>query len=147
MEITEKKHLDTLAQVLANIETQDSRATAEPIYVVQQRKRIYGIDPMRTEYTTWIDELNGGEELTEEEAAELEAQYLETLDEPESYSRIGYVVQWEFVQPFFTEEAAQQYINANKHNLTDPRIYVNSAYRNKEWQLARALFISMKENA
>jgi len=33
---------------------------------------------------------------------------------------------------FFTEKAAQEFIEANNHNLAEPRIYVNHSYRNPE---------------
>ena len=44
---------------------------------------------------------------------------------------------FEFVQACFTEAAAQQYIDENKHNLKKPRIYVYSGDRNREWQAVR----------
>lgn len=49
--------------------------------------------------------------------------------------------QWQNVQPFFTEEAADSYIALNGHNLKTPRTYVESGYRNAEWIALRALFI------
>jgi hypothetical protein len=49
------------------------------------------------------------------------------------------------IQPFFTEKAAQEYINANRHNLVEPRIYVESGYRNYEWQAVRTLLKTMED--
>jgi hypothetical protein len=50
--------------------------------------------------------------------------------------------QWQNVQPFFTKDAADHYIYLNGHNLRAPRIYVESAFRNAEWQALRALCIA-----
>lgn len=146
MELTKKEHLEALCVVMDNINTQDNRATAEPIFLVQQKKRIYGMDP---EYcgqnVAWLDCLNESTVLSDAEALVLEERYLETFKEPENFARTGYIDQWEYVQPFFTEEAAQNFIDANKHRHGELRVYVDSAYRNYEWQMARALFISMTE--
>jgi len=147
MEITKKEHLEALCIAVDNIDTQDNRSTAEPIFLVQQQRRIYGMDP---EYCgqniAWLDCLNDSEELTHAEAQVLEKRYLETLEEPENFARTGYIDQWEYVQPFFTEEAAQSYIDTNKHRHSELRIYVDSAYRNYEWQMVRALLLSMKKS-
>ena len=39
----------------------------------------------------------------------------------------------EFVQPFFSRKEASRYILENEHNLKNPFIFVNTAYRNREW--------------
>jgi hypothetical protein len=36
---------EVLAQSAKDIVGQDNRCTAEPIYLVQQKKRLYGVDP------------------------------------------------------------------------------------------------------
>jgi len=151
MEITKKEHLEALCIAVDNIvyciDTQDNRCTAEPIFLVQEQKRIYGMDPEYSgQDTVWLDCLNDSEELTDAEAQVLEERYLETLEEPENFVRTGYIDQWEYVQPFFTEEAAQNYIDMNKHRHDELRIYVDSAYRNYEWQMIRALLLSMKKS-
>lgn len=43
----------------------------------------------------------------------------------------------EWVQPFLTRRAAEDYIASNAHNLRKPSVYVASASRNYEWQLMR----------
>lgn len=42
---------------------------------------------------------------------------------------------------FFTEKAAQEYIDAQRHNLQNPRIYALSAHANREWKALRRLFL------
>lgn len=126
------------------LKTQDNRATAVPIFAVQERVRDYGYDTTWGGASVWIDGANDNVEADAEEARILDAQ--EVLGEvPEEWTRVGYVDRWEFVQPFFTEAAANAYIEANRHNLTDPRTYVYSGHRNPEWREVRDLLLRTPE--
>jgi hypothetical protein len=125
----EPKWLEILRRELA---TQDNCATKHPVFCVQQRVRDYGYDPYWVDAVTWICE---GDDLDEEEAARCEAVYDETgNDKVGEASRTGYKDRWEFVTACFTRRAADDFIAANKHRMTDPRVYVDTAYRNHEWQ-------------
>ena len=119
----------------------NDHCTADPIFVVQQKKRIYGMDPSIDDIESfWSPE----DDLFEvEESAEFEKRFQEDGFEPAGYRRICYIDTWEFVQPFFTKAAAERYIEENRHRMKDPRVYVDSAYRNKEWQAVRSLLPSM----
>jgi hypothetical protein len=108
--------------------------TAHPIFVVQQRERIYGVDAGYTDDFVWRDE--DWDEVDEAESVVTEALYQESGECPRGWHRDGYVDRWVFVQPFFTRGGAEAYIETSRHRLTDPRIYVDSAYRNPEWQAA-----------
>lgn len=148
----------TLAEIGERLRTQDNRCTADPIFEVQERKRVYGID---TEYDPPIAWLYGDEsvEVPAEDSAIAEAYYDETGDEPacieegaaiaaekgdDTLRRVGYHEYWEYVQPFFTEAAAELYIKQNGHNHTgELRIYAGSAFRNWEWQELRKHLISL----
>jgi len=115
----------SISAIAHRLATQDNACTAHPIFVVQQRERIYG-NSDRADNKVWLsdegDELSTPTTLEEEEL------------EDSGAVCIGYVDRWEFVQPFFTRGAAEAYIEANRHRMTDPRVWVGSAYRNKEWQ-------------
>jgi hypothetical protein len=118
------------------LRTQDNRGTAHPVFVVQQRQRICGVDDGYTEEFVWMDQ-----EWNEVHDPELIEQ-LESagqLDSTKGYTRIGYLDIWEFVTACFTEQGCKDYIALNGHNLREPRIYVESAHRNHEWQAVRAL--------
>jgi len=128
-----------LQEIAKLLWTQDNRATAHPIFLVQQRRRTYGFDPQYSDQFVWLYE-DECEEVSDEEASTLEAQFQKDYSEPEGFTRVAYVDTWEFVQPFLTDQAAEAYIEANRHNLTDPRIYVDSGHRNPEWQLIREHF-------
>lgn len=140
---------EVLAQSAKDIVGQDNRCTAEPIYLVQQKKRLYGVDPdiVDASEVIWLDADNDCCEVDGEEQAKLEESYQKTFAVPLKYHRTGYVDQWEFVQPFFTEAAAEAYIAANSHRMGETRIYVDSGYRNYEWQAMRAMLLhKTKEN-
>ena len=120
-----------LVELVDRLRTQDNACTADPVFTVQQRRRIIGIDPQWTDDVVWIED---GEECGPERAAELEAEWARTGEEPDECIRTGYADEWQHVMTFFTEHAARDYIEHNRHRMRDPRIYVDSAYRNPEWQ-------------
>lgn len=117
--------------------------TAEPIFLVEQRRRIYGMDSDYTDEFEWLSE--EGSQIDDTRARRLEALYQGGCIDSEhrGYRRACYIDRWEFVQPFFTRQAAQSYIDANAHRMTDPRIMVDSAYRNPEWQAIRRLALDV----
>ena len=122
--------------ILANrLKTQDNRITANPLYCVQQKRRIYGID---LEYDPqilyqWAEDPDYSWETREEAEQELLKDDI-SLDDFEKYiQEVGYIDIWEFVTAHLTEKAAQLYIDQNKHNLKSPRIFVSSQYRCHEF--------------
>lgn len=61
---------------------------------------------------------------------------------------VGYIERWEFVTAHLTEKAAHLYIQQNKHNMTEPRVYVSSQHRCHEFnQLIDLLMAKGEENA
>lgn len=137
--------LPGLKELAAKTNGQDNAATAHPMFVVQQRRRIHGIDPNYTSLFEWVD--IEGHAADAEEHARLEAAYQQDEedddDERQFWTRAHYVDTWENVQPFFSRSGAEDYIARNRHNLTDPRVYVDSAHRNAEWQLIRELLAAL----
>lgn len=121
------------------LQVQDNACTAEPIFIVQQKVRLYGVDPDLCDEgeVVWMNATDDYHEVEPEEKKQLEELYQDTYNIPDKYHRTGYIEQWEFVQPFLTRKGAERYIDENRHNLKEPRIYVDSAYRNKEWQEVR----------
>ncbi len=111
--------MSDLEDIRRDLLMQDNRMTSHPMFVVQQKRRIYGL----------------GEEYTEQFA---------TVDFEES-ERVGYKDIFEFVTCFFTNKAAEEYIETNAHNLIEPRVYVDSGWRNKQWQAVRALLMGDRE--
>lgn len=127
--------IEQIAEIGRLIATQDNRATAAPIFAVQERRRYYGVEEGWAEGVVWFRSEGGDAEGAK--AARLEAGYRATGTVPEEWNRTGYVDVWEFVTACFTEQGCAEYIRANGHNLTDPRIYAYASYRNHEWQTVR----------
>lgn len=121
-------------RIAENLRTQDNRITANPIFIVQQKRRQYGVDPQYTENVVWLHS-DEGIEVDQTEANALERKY--SGREPDGYTRTGYIDSWEFVTACFTEQGCKDYIASNGHNLKEPRIYAESGFRNREWEVLR----------
>lgn len=82
-----------------------THATAWPIYQVEQKARIFGINPM-----------------------DVDPDGYEEDEEGESFP---YVERWELVQGAvsLTRGGIERYLAADRHNLNQPRIYIGSAHR------------------
>jgi len=124
------------------LRAQDNRATSHPIFVVQQRRRVYGFDPSSGDGIAWLGDES---EVEESLAFSLEAGYQKNHHEPDGYTRTAYKDEYEFVTACLTEAAADAYIVANRHNLCDPRVYAASGYRNSEWIAVREFFLHLAE--
>lgn len=145
---------DKIKNLIENLKTQDNRITNLPIFYVQEKERIWGLDGSNYgDGYQWIDafeleEIND-KELTQklDEAEDNLFCYSErwTHELLANYRKVWYKDQWVNAQPFFTEVAAKRYIEINGHNLKSPRIYVESGYRNEEWELIREYFLNLKE--
>lgn len=129
-----------LERITHELHTQDNRATSDPMFIVQERKRIYGLSLDYTDDYVWIDTANDHTEATAMESDGLDRRESRG-DDTGDWVKVGYVDHWHFVTACFTEQGCKDYITANGHNLTDPRIYAASAYRNSEFTTLRKLLL------
>lgn len=127
------------------LRTQDNRATSHPLFIVQQKRRIYGVDSSYTETFTWIEDGGDSREIGASLADALETAHLHGCMEPDGYLRVGYLDLWEFVTCCLTESGAEDYIRADGHNLREPRVYAASAYRNEEMIGLREFLMGLGE--
>lgn len=121
-----------LNEIGETLRTQNNCATSFPIFTVQQRRRIYGMDDVYVDDIVWLHS-DESVEVDTDKAKELEAIYQDGYQQPEGYRRVAYVDTWTFVTACLTRAGAERYIERQRHNLTDPRVYVESGYRNQEW--------------
>lgn len=137
--------LAKLAAIGRMIRDQDNRCTDAPLFIVQQKKRVYGFDSAFTDGdgVAWIDIANDFDEADREEHARLEAEWKDTRDEPEGWQRTVYHDDWVFVTACFTEQGCKDYIRRNGHNLREPRIYADGSYRNEEFRTVREILMSL----
>lgn len=150
-----------LLAMAREIHTQDNALTHEPIFIVQRHRRTYGFDPAYTDKPVYLDEEYNEVDLVTYDPNGYECPScceklgLDDMND-ECCTHCGKVLDlgnycltktayqdtWENVQPFFTRKGAEEYLRANKHNLTGkepPRVYVDSAFRNAEWQAIRKM--------
>lgn len=131
--------LDPLLAISERLRTQDNRCTAEPMFCVQGRRRIYGMDPQWMDDPIWIDTSNGAEEVEPPEDEE---------NPPEGYEKTGYVDVWETLAVCFTESGCKEHLHLNGHNYRrykEVRIYAESFRRNPEMQAIREFLLANAE--
>jgi len=130
------------------IRTQDNAITDQPIFMVQEKKRVYGVDGSYTDRFVWVssDPYQEVVEADEKTADKLELAHWDGVGKNPTagWDRVGYIDIWINVQPFFTRWAAQEFIDGYGYNFNEPRIFVESGYRNWEWEEARRLFMSIE---
>ena len=137
--------LDELAHELR---TQDNRITADPLFCVQQERIVWGIEEGRSDEFMWFDKEDfevccGDEDIHEHMREHDEENQLANLEDDEidpeehGYEKVWYIKYWDFVTAHFTEKAAQRYLAENAHNLNNPRVYVTSQSRCREWNAVR----------
>jgi ADP-ribose pyrophosphatase YjhB (NUDIX family) len=126
--------------------TQNNRATDAPIFIVEEKHRVYGFDTAYSDDVAWLD--TDSEEASPEEHARLEAGWEESSDEPDGWTRTAYQDEWRFVTACFTEAGCQQYIQRNGHNHRgELRIYAAGSYRNEEFRTVRTFLMERAAGA
>ncbi len=102
-----------LAEIGERIRTQDNRMTMNPMFCVQEKKRVVGMDANYATETVWIDMESGNAD--------------EVAPETPGAEEFGFFEYWETVAVAFTEEGCKEYLRLNGHNhCRETRIYVES---------------------
>ncbi|MCP4489045.1 MAG: hypothetical protein GY820_17290 [Gammaproteobacteria bacterium] len=133
-----------MLELSRELRTQDNLCTADPIYIVQTRNRIFGMDSLYADDYQWVPsgdwesimdepEDDDGNPLSEEQA------------EDAGWEKVYYVTEWVFKTAHLTRKAAERYIESYRHNLTEPRIYVDSMHRCPEMIRLREILIYLTE--
>ncbi len=153
MDLEQYKLLQAIGQ---DIRAQDNRCTDAPIFIVREKKRLYGVDPdyHSSHVVVWIDQDNDHAEADAEEHERIEAAWEESGDVPEGWTRTAYKEHWEFVTACFTEAGCKEYLRCNAHNLgetqispVDPRVFAASSFRNDEFRVVRKFLNTLAPNA
>lgn len=126
------------ASLRADLQHND-HCTADPVFTVEKRRRIYGMDANYSETFTWIQDCD---ECTPEECATLDTAYDETGEEPDGCMRVGYVDLWEHVASYITPEPARDFVAAKGK---DYRVMVDSGCRNSQWKQLRAFLLALPD--
>ena len=126
---------EQLAALRTELRTQDNKFTADPLFVVFEEHRVYGVGPEYTDDFEWLQEDDHSIAADSDEVKILER--LRADGRPLSiggfdFVRIGYKAVRKFATACLTRQGAEDYIACNGHNLINPFIYVESLYRNAE---------------
>ena len=139
-----------LAALGNKLRTQDNVCTHEPLFVVFQEERIYGVSPdYQTDGFTWVGEDDSSIKAADDDEAKVLDQLL--ADDRElsiggvTFERVWYRIVPRFVTACFTRKGAEDYMARNGHNLTKPYIYVESMYRNDEMIALRNHLMSQEK--
>jgi hypothetical protein len=133
---TESPRVEVPADILAMSEqmrTQNNACTAYPLFIVYEKKRIYGMDiDFADDNIVWIDADSDYCEADERKTKALERYYHRYVRMPRAWQRTAYIDVDEFDQVCFTRQGAEEYIQRNRHNLKKPYIYVEHINRRNE---------------
>jgi hypothetical protein len=139
---------ESIRKIIKNLRGQDGRCTNLPIFCVQKKERTYGFDPHWSDEFIWMDR---SEEVYDEDLLAVLNKKDEMHDDIDyRFYKCYYRDTWLSVQPFLTEVGAQAYIDCNAHNLggkENCRIYVESGWRNAEWQEIRSFLLTLDAKA
>lgn len=127
---------DELDTLRTELRTQDNAITADPLFVVFQEERVYGVSQdYQTNGYTWVGVDDSSVTADDDEAKVLD----KLLDDGRelsigrvTFDRVWYRIVPRFVTACLTRKGAEDHIARNGHNLTKPYIYVESMYRNDE---------------
>jgi hypothetical protein len=127
----------TVADIAQDVRTQDNLATENPIFIVQERYRFYGIDEGYTDEWVWI-ETDEHTEVTDPDVVERLNDLAENYEDTPGYVKVGVFDDWRFVTACFTRKGCEDFLAIQNHNLRQPtRIWVAGGYRNHEWSTMR----------
>jgi len=136
--MTDEEKRIALAEIGERLRTQDNLCTADPMFCVQEKKTVYGLDPQWTDNPVWIDTEDGVWEVPEPEDGE----------ETELIKQTGKFEYWETVMVSFTNAGCQEYLRLNGHNHRgETRIYVESFRRCPEMIAIREYLMSLPKPA
>ena len=150
IEITDEQY-DFLMNLSKELKTQDNRITADPIFCVYQKKFVYVPEGCGNHIDWFFD----GHIQTKEDIKEIIEEYKteninsilndEEILEELNYRKCDYNIEDVVVngQYYFSEKAAQDHIDRNSYHYSKPFTYVESAWRNNEWNLIREIILNL----
>lgn len=131
MELTKENFDDFIARLKYHHrgEGVNEHCTRDPIFIVQKRVRISGMDGSCVDECVWVNYDRGIDEADERTAGRLDA-----LDDDDYFNarnlrgweKVYYVDRWEYVSAHVTRESAEAFIARKGHDYEQLRIYVDS---------------------
>lgn len=120
-----------IPEISVRLLTQDDRITADPLFVVFQKREMVVEEGYDHDRIAWYDS-EDCEEVFGQHADELEAKFQAGKYVLKRFRRVAMKEVDEFVTACFTEQGCKDFLAINGHNLKKPFIYAASLYRNRE---------------
>jgi len=132
-----------LTELATKLNTQGNRCTQDPLFVVFQKKQVFGVTDEYTENSVWVDVDSDYAEATPEKVKVIE-RYTRMYGGlyPRQWRRIGYKEVDEFVTAMFSEEAALLFVSKYHYNYRKPFVYAASLHRNPEMIQIRKMLMA-----
>jgi len=139
----------TLIAISKEMQTQDNRATAYPLFVVMVDKKVYGCE-------SWCNEVERKEDFDSDYLCEKCAEKYENNEDLDDYCEdcdqdcfVWFSWEKDFdlkAGVFFTAKACDEHIRLNDYHYSNPRSYAISAWRNYEMQEVINFLIKYHKN-
>jgi hypothetical protein len=126
-----------LRQIGDRLRNQDNRCTADPIFQVRGKERIYGLDSSASDEAVWKDDEWNTVEIPDD---------ADPGEPPRGLTVVRYTTRWKVLMVAFTEEACQEHLRLNGHNyqiFDEIDIYVDSLNRCPEMITIREFLMAL----
>ena len=129
MELTKETFDDFISRLKYHHQGEgvNDHCTRDPLFIVQNRKRITGMDGSFADEYIWVNFDRDIDEADERTAKRLDALADDIFKERDlkGWEKIYYVDCWEYVSAHLTKEAAEAFIARKKHDYDQLRVYVD----------------------
>ena len=128
---------DELRQIGHRLRTQDNRCTADPIFQVRGKERIYGLDRSLIAQAVWKDDEWNTVEIPEDADPD---------EPPRGLTVVRYITIWRVLMVAFTEEGCKEHLRLNGHNyrhFDEVDIYADSLNRCPEMIAIREFLMKL----
>jgi hypothetical protein len=98
---------EKLRQIGDRLRNQDNRCTANPIFLVRGKERIYGLDSSASDEIVWMDDEWSPVEIPEGADPE---------EPPHGLTVVRYTTRWKALMVAFTEQGCKEHLRLNGHN-------------------------------
>jgi len=128
---------ERLRQIGDRLRNQDNRCTANPIFLVRGKERIYGLDSSASDEIVWMDDEWNPVEIPEGADPE---------EPPHGLTVARYTTRWKALMVAFTEQGCKEHLRLNGHNYRiydEVGIYVDSLNRCPEMIAIREFLLGL----
>jgi hypothetical protein len=128
---------EELRQIGDRLRNQDNRCTANPIFQVRGKERIYGLDLSASDEAVWMDDEWNPVDIPEDADPE---------EPPHGLTVARYTTRWKVLMVAFTEQGCIEHLRLNGHNyrmFDEVGIYVDSLNRCPEMIAIREFLIGL----